>query len=83
MVARTLPGAPHAVSQPVSSATHEPFAHAGYLAHTQLVTIDHVAQPVTVSGIAHIQPAVIPARMPELADLSADSEPETRESLSA
>ena len=81
---RAVCSQPRPVSQPVSYAAHEPFAHAGCLTHTQPVTIHHVAQPVTISGIGHIQPAVNPARIPELADLSADSErPETRESLSA
>ena len=58
---RAVCSQPHAVSQPVSHAAHEPFAHADYFIHTQPVTIHHLAQPVTVSGIAHIQPAVIPA----------------------
>ena len=52
---------PHAVSQPVSDAAREPFVYADYYTHTQPVTIGHLAQPVTVRGIAHIQPAVIPA----------------------
>jgi len=54
---------PHAVSQSVSYAAHQPFAYADYFTHThthiQFVTIQRLAQPVTVSGIAHIQPAVI------------------------
>jgi hypothetical protein len=56
---------PHAVSQSVSYAAHQPFAYADYFTHThthiQFVTIHRLAQPVTVSGIAHIQPTMIPA----------------------
>ena len=61
---------PHAVcfqsrplTQPVSYAASEPFAHAGYFTHHEPVTVHRVgrAQPVTIGGIAHIQPTVISA----------------------
>ena len=54
---------PHPVTQPVSYATPEPFAHAGYFTHTEPVAIHRAgcAQPITIGGIAHLQPAVIPA----------------------
>jgi len=62
---RAVCSQPHAVSQSVSYAAHQPFAYADYFAHThthiQFVTIHRLAQPVTVSGIAHIQLADFPA----------------------